>query len=288
MYRHYNKTKKFPSEKIQNPKFFVVSLIILLAILTLVLSNKRIKNTNSSTETELLPKSTQGTSSENQKMLPSQILNLDNWKITLPIGQSEKPLEIEQPKLASYYINPWFEITEDLKAIRFRAPVNGVTTNGSDYPRSELREMTNSNSKAGWSSGSGVHTMLLDQAITSVPQIKKDIVAGQIHDGSKDIIVVRLNFPNLHIRVDGKDVYTLDSNYELGKRFKIKFLVKNNKTEVYYNDSVAPVYTLEKSYGSSYFKAGAYTQSNCKKEGSACNSNNYGEVLIYSLSVTHQ
>lgn len=231
------------------------------------------------------PKNTQTPTLQN---LPSQILNLTNWKLTLPIGQSEKPVEIENPKLETYSIDPWFVALEGQGAVRFRASVNGVTTSGSDYPRSELREMNGDKTKASWSSDEGEHEMFLDQAITAVPKIKKDVVVGQIHDGDKDIIVIRLNYPNLHIRVDGKDVFTLDSDYVLGKKFKIKFAVKDNFTKVYYNGGNEPVFILNKKYDNSYFKAGIYTQSNCSKEKSYCNNDNFGEVEIYNVNLNHQ
>ncbi len=225
------------------------------------------------------------------KLYPSQVFDLTNWKETLPIGQSGHPVEVRQPELATYKIDPWFVVGATGSAIRFRAPVNGVTTKGSHYPRSELREMTNrGKDNASWSSKSGTHTMIIDEAVTAVPKLKKHVVAGQIHDASDDIIVIRLEYPNLYVNVDGKNVFKLDSSYTLGKRFTVKFVVHDNKTQVYYNGSSDPVYTLSKSYSSSYFKAGAYTQSNCLRELSPlfCNSNDYGEVMIYNLLVTHE
>ena len=173
---------------------------------------------------------------------------------------------------------------------RFRAPVNGVTTGGSKYPRSELREMSNNGMvNASWSSGSGIHTMSIDQAFTAVPQTKKHVVAGQIHDADDDVIVIRLEYPNLYVNVDGKNAYTLDSNYTLGKRFTVRFVVNGGQTEVYYNNGKDPLYTLDKNYSGAYFKVGAYTQSNCSKEGSSlCNDNNFGEVIVYQAIVTHQ
>lgn len=222
---------------------------------------------------------------------PSQVLNLTNWKITLPIGEQKDATEIEQPELATYNIDPWFIVMPGGNGVRFRAAVNGATTSGSDYSRSELREMTNNDTeKASWSSIKGTHTMFLDQAITAVPKIKRDIVAGQIHDDNKDIILIRLDYPNLHIRVDGKNLHTLDSRYTLGKRFSIKFVVSDGQTKVYYNNSPNPVYALDKKYSNAYFKTGVYTQSNCSKEGSPslCNDNNYGEVIVYQVTVTHQ
>lgn len=215
--------------------------------------------------------------------------SLNNWKLTLPIGDSEEPKEIKQPELATFTLNPWF--TTDQGAIRFRAAVNGVTTGGSSYPRSELREMTDEGrEKASWSSTTGTHTLFLDEAITAVPQVKQHVVAGQIHDEDDDVIVIRLEYPVLYVNVDGKNKYTLDENYSLGKRFSVKFEVSGGETKIFYNGSADAVYVLNKEYSRAYFKAGAYTQSNCSKEDSSslCNDNNYGEVIIYQVGVVHK
>lgn len=221
---------------------------------------------------------------------PSAVLDLQKWKLTIPQGNSEKPTEIKQPILETYVLPPWFQLTDDLKAVRFRAPVSAVTTKGSNYPRSELREMTGNDGRtnASWSSSVGRHTMTVDQAITAVPKTKQHVVAGQIHDADDDVIVIRLEYPNLYINVDGKNVYTLDNNYTLGKRFTFAFDVKGGKTDVYYDNSQKPVYTLKKNYTGAYFKAGVYTQSNCSKEKNIdCNETNFSEVIIYSLRVLH-
>lgn len=214
---------------------------------------------------------------------PAKVLDLSNWKLTLPIGSSESPKEIMQPELANFSMDPWFIVSGD--AIRFRAAVNAPTTSGSNYPRSELREMKNNGKdRADWSSTTGTHSMTIDEAITSMPSKKPHVVAGQIHDSGDDVIVVRLEGSNLYVNVDGKNLHTLDSGYTLGKRFTVKFEVSGGQTKVYYNGSEA--YTLSKDYSGAYFKAGAYTQSNCSKEDT-CSDGNYGEVVIYSLSVSH-
>lgn len=221
---------------------------------------------------------------------PSSVLNLTSWKLTLPIGPAESPTEIKQPELASFQIEPWFVVLQG-GGVRFRAPVNGVTTSGSNYPRSELREMTNNGAdKASWNSTSGTHSLFLDQAITALPFKKKHIVVGQIHDAANDVIVIRLEDRSLYVNVDSKNVHLLDANYTLGKRFTIRFVVNGDQTKVYYNNSADSAYILNKSYSGAYFKAGAYTQSNCSKEGSSllCNENNYGEVVVYQAIVTHQ
>lgn len=231
---------------------------------------------------------TQGSSSASAATAyPSQILNLANWKQTLPIGSSGSPTEIRQTSLATYVNDPYFRVNATSDGVVFRAPVNGVTTSGSGYPRSELREMTdNGKTNASWSTTSGAHAMYIDQAITAVPKSKKHVVAGQIHDSNDDVIVIRLEYPKLFIDINGNTGPTLDPNYTLGKRFNVRFVASGGQIKVYYNGSASPVYTLKKATTGNYFKAGAYTQSNCSKE-SVCSNSNYGEVVIYNLLVQH-
>lgn len=230
--------------------------------------------------------------------LPAQVLNLTNWKQTLPIGEPEDPTEIEQPALALYRLDPWFVVTSDGQGVRFRAPVNGVTTSGSGYPRSELREMANNGQdQASWTSFSGIHTMTIDQAITHLPDIKKHVVAGQIHDGGDDVIVIRLEGTKLFVDINGDDGPILTNNYALGTRFTVKFEVSNGQTRIYYNGTTVnntgtnTPFALIQDYEGAYFKAGAYTQSKCiqdEGEETNCSANNFGEVIIYGLTVTHQ
>lgn len=241
-------------------------------------------------KTQTINNSTKKADSENPAtansscLYPSQILDTSNWKETLPIGSSESPTEIKQAALQSYSINPYFHPNETCDGVIFRAPIDSVTTSGSNYPRSELREMKTDGSPASWSTNSGNHSMFIDQAITAVPKNKKHIVAGQIHDAKDDVIVIRLEYPKLFIDVNGKEGPTLDENYELGKRFTVKFESSNNQIRIYYNGNKNPAYTMQKSGEGNYFKAGAYTQSNCSKEQD-CTSDNFGEVVIYKLSL---
>ena len=218
---------------------------------------------------------------------PGDIINLANWKQTLPTGKSKKPAEIKQPALASFTSDPYFKINSTQDGVVCRAPVNGVTTSNSGYPRSELREMANNGKDlANWSTTTGTHTMFIDQAITAVPKTKKHVVAGQIHDADDDVIVIRLEYPKLFVDINGKTGPTLDANYTLGKRFTVKFVASDGKINIFYNGSSVPVHTLQKKTSGCYFKAGAYTQSNCSKE-SDCSDNNFGEVVIHKLTVSH-
>ncbi|MDO8452289.1 MAG: polysaccharide lyase family 7 protein [bacterium] len=286
-----NKTKQKLQSLIKKYNFYLwltVKTVFILTFVSIIINFFFPKKNNDEVK-PVMPQE-QLFSAPAKVVYPSQVLNLLNWKITLPLGSSRNPTEIRQPELATFKIDPWFIIMPEGNAVRFRAAVNGVTTRGSDYPRSELREMANNgNVNANWSSDISTHTMFLDQAITAVPKIKQQVVAGQIHDDNKDIIVIRLDYPILHIRINGTNVRTLDSNYMLGKRFSVKFVVNENSTKVYYNDSIDSVYVLNSKYSGAYFKVGAYTQSNCSREGNPllCKDDNYGEVVVYKVTTTH-
>jgi len=218
---------------------------------------------------------------------PSQIIDLTNWKETLPTGQPSNPTEIMQPDLAAYSNDPYFHLNSACDGIVFRAPVNGVSTSGSGYPRSELREMTgNGTTTASWSTSSGTNTMFIDEAIMAVPETTKSVVAGQVHNAKRDLIVIRLEDTKLFVDVNGDGGPTLDSNYTLGKRFTVKFVAENKQIKIYYNGSPDPAYTLDKKGSENYFKAGVYTQANCSTEKN-CSSDNYGEVIIYRLLINN-
>ncbi|MGA8118069.1 MAG: polysaccharide lyase family 7 protein [Actinocatenispora sp.] len=217
---------------------------------------------------------------------PADVLDLTNWYEGLPIGESEHPRNVEQPELATYSVDPWFRATDACDGVQFRAPVNGVTTGGSSYPRSELREMTDSGeSEASWSSTSGTHTMVIDEAITALPEEKPQVVAGQIHGSDDDISVFRLEGEKLYVTKDDDAHYKLiTSDYQLGTEFEAKFVVKDGKVEAYYNGDLQT--TISWDFDGAYFKAGAYTQANCDNS-SPCSDDNYGEVVVHKVTVTH-
>ena len=163
----------------------------------------------------------------------------------------------------------------------FRAPVGGVTTENSDYPRTELREM-NGSSEASWSNTSGTHTMTIREAITHVPAVKPHVVAGQIHDAEDDVVMIRLERSNLFVEQNGDSIGTLDGNYRLGTEFTVELVAADGHIKVFYNG----VLKVDEARSGSgwYFKAGCYTQSNPSK-GDAPKA--YGEVVISRLDVKH-
>jgi hypothetical protein len=233
----------------------------------------------------------------NSTIPPAQLLNLLNWKLTLPTGSPGLPDEISQPQLATFSVSPYFLISPSGKCVIFNAHAGGVTTPNSIYPRSELREQTNNgSSNVFWDTDIGKHSLTSTVAITHLPSVKPDIVVNQIHDALSDLLMVRLVRKRLYLEGNDPtsnspgaaiDYGTLESNYQLGTFFTVRIVVENNKIDVYYNNLILPKYTisLPVTKTNCFFRAGAYTHSNVNK-GDLPSA--YGEAVFTYLDVEHQ
>jgi alpha-tubulin suppressor-like RCC1 family protein len=232
-------------------------------------------------------------------MVPGDLLKLTNWYLTLPIGEKHDPRDIYQPELDRYSISPYFRVDPNGTGVRFQAYADGSTTENSHYARSELREMTDGGSeRASWRSTSGTHTMTLVQAINHVPTNKPHVVAGQIHDSSDNVIMIRLNAPRLYVEIGDGDLKPLDSNYVLGKKFKIHIRVASGKITVTYWKSPTdsePTTTRTMTFGESssgwYFKAGCYTLASSSYSYENAwepeDPDAYGQVTVYRMDIGH-
>jgi hypothetical protein len=217
---------------------------------------------------------------------PAQVLDLTNWKLTLPTGEEEDPAEITRPELDTFSARPWFRVTKNCDAVQFRAAVDGVTTGGSSYPRAELREMTdNGSDEASWNATEGTHILVVTEAFMALPDDKPHVVGAQIHDGDDDVTVFRLEGSKLYITSpDVTHHHLVTDDYELGTEFEAKFVVADGEIDAYYNGEFQTTIAHDKD--GNYFKAGAYTQANCGNSD-PCESDNYGEVHISDIEVTH-
>lgn len=213
---------------------------------------------------------------------PADVLDLANWKETLPTGSPGKPTEVKQPKLATFSQDPWFTATPGCDGVRFRAAVTGVTTSGSKNPRSELRQM-DGGAEASWSTTSGTHTMTVEETVTHLPRGKDHVVVAQIHDADDDVTVFRVEGSKIYVTNGDTTHYRLvTDSYALGTRFQVRFVAGNGRIQAYFDDKL--VATLEKKSSGDYFKAGAYTQANCDTSD-PCSDDNYGEVVIHRLTL---
>jgi len=213
--------------------------------------------------------------------LPSELLNLSNWKLTLPSGKKGDPDEITQPALKRF-TNKFCYADTSKGCVVFKAPCGGFTTSGSKYPRSELREM-NGSALASWDISKGSHLMTWSASITNIPVVKPQVVVGQIHNDVDDLMFIRLTRTNLEISSKFFNA-TLDDNYKLGTRYTMSILAKDGKITVTYNNK-KPIIFKPKASKTNYFKLGMYTQSNILKGDRA---EAYGQVEIYSCSILHE
>lgn len=217
---------------------------------------------------------------------PGKVLNLKNWKLTLPISGEdgpEEPAEVKQPQLNTYQ-SRFFHLNDARDGVVFRATAGGKTTQGTDFARTELREMTSHGTqKAAWSTDRGQrHSMTITQAITHLPPGRPAIVAGQIHGpDSEYVALVRLDGQRMYVKTEQGAVADLDTGYKLGTTYTLRLEATGSRIKIYYNGALKS--TLERSCNECYFKAGAYLQTNTQWD----NPQSYGEVTIYRLKVEH-
>ena len=214
--------------------------------------------------------------------LPGDLIDLTKWYLTLPTGKPGSPDTVENPALASF-TNEFFKLTAARDGVVFSANGDGVTTKNSKYPRSELREM-NGGEKASWTNTSGTHTITVCEAFTKLPATKPEVVGVQIHDGSDDVMQIRLEGQKLMVQYDdGKSEALLDPAYKLGTPFTVQIVAANSKVDVAYNGQQKA--SLPLSGSGWYWKVGAYVQSNKSKGDSGPTST--GEVTVYGIDMTH-
>ena len=212
---------------------------------------------------------------------PGDVLDLRNWNLTLPTGAAGDPDTVLQPNLATYN-SPHFALNDTGDGVVFTAPVDGTTTKNSRYARSELREM-NGSEDAAWSNTSGVHTLVATQAVTQLPETKPEAVTAQIHDGTDDVLQIRLEGQRLLVQYnDGNQQVDLDPHYTLGARYTVTLTAAEGRVQVRYNDQ--PPIDLPLSGNGWYFKTGAYVQSNTTTGDRPPAS---AQVVIYSVATTH-
>jgi hypothetical protein len=221
-------------------------------------------------------------------LLPSEILDLSCWYLTLPINDAQM---IRQPALSTYENPDYFYVRHD--AVVFTAPCGGATTKHSNYPRSELRETERNGARlASWSTEVGVHTMTLTGATLALPPTKPQVVLAQIHDASEDLLEVLADGLAskgtivVTIRLQGaRSSVHLDSDYRLGTHYTVTITAAEGIMHVQYSCGETS-HSLSSALGQSgcYFKAGCYTQSNPSK-GDAASA--IGQTMLTAVTVSH-
>ncbi|MFC3077608.1 polysaccharide lyase family 7 protein [Phenylobacterium terrae] len=228
-------------------------------------------------------------------------IDFTNWKLTLPTdssgGFSGTAVEI---KNLDGYENPKYFYTGADGAMVTVAPVEGATTSGSKYARSELREM-NGSDRAAWKLDQGgqmVGTLEIDVAPTTFGGDSGRVIFAQIHGQDDELVRFYWEGNQVYFKNDQAGSSNSELRFDLlngaGERPDISL----NERFSYSIDAegsslVVKVWADGDVYTSStkindvwqsdsfYFKAGTYLGTN-ETQGEG-----YGQTSYFDLRFTH-
>ena len=200
---------------------------------------------------------------------PSKI-NLSTWNLTLPTGKSDDPTVISTAQLVAGYSSPYFYTNS--QGLNFWAPVNGVSTSGSDYPRSELRETHADGTLYNWhATDFKTSSLSATLDVGQVPSTGK-VVVGQIHGVENGQPLVKLVWESgtlvAQIRntpTGSNQDYTLAKGLALGQHFSYAITLSSSDVlTISINGTVEHTQSVSSSWNDIglYFKAGSYVQDN--------------------------
>jgi hypothetical protein len=223
-------------------------------------------------------------------------INLSHWKLTLPVDAAGKTdgnaVEVSAAQLTAGYKGDHFYSDSD-GAIVFWCPVNGATTEGTEFPRSELREMLDARDPSvNWPT-QGTHILEARCRVMEVPSNPK-VVIGQIHSYSgKAKPLIKLQYFKGRIEALVKASPTAGSDRKLtfpavGLNSDIAYQIKlqDGLLSITVNGMTQTENIVENDAGwanqTFYFKAGVYPQDN---DGAASEGS---RVAFSMLKVSHE
>ena len=227
---------------------------------------------------------------------PSSILNLSHWKLTLPVdaqhGTAGEAAEIDTPDLTAGYRSGYF-CANPGGGVRFWAPVDGATTDGSDYPRSELRYMLDPHDdNVNWAPDDDNASLSARLVVERVPSSTRKVVIGQIHGfGTNAYVKLRyLYHPDTHsasvaalVNEDpassGSTSYGEIDGLANGEPLTYSIDVSNREITIKVDGHRLTAFHVHPGWlhVPMYFKAGSYDQA------SGTSSTDGGRVTFYSL-----
>ena len=216
---------------------------------------------------------------------PSYVLpeiDLNHWKVTLPIGEDGRPIEVEPPEILEYATNktlrPFMYNDSTEGALVFHT-YPGATTPNSSRSRTELREqMEPGSNSVNWTFSQGGRL----KGILAMDTISKDLdndyhrtiimqIHGRLTNEQRDLIgqkdnnappMLKIYWYNGKIRVKTKvlknpnvsdtdilhtDAWTDDEGFNFSEevgfdKFSLEVLVSDGRMEVILNNSESMVY----------------------------------------------
>lgn len=208
---------------------------------------------------------------------PADILPLANSKYQGCVGPSEHPIDIKQPMLAKF-TNKNFYVVNGNQVI-FDCPVEGTTTSGSDFTRSEIKVEESFNTRQ-------TRRLNVSYKIHRLPDDNEKCCIAQFHDGFDDVAMVMIEGTELSLHISkgkglGSTKYVIDPNLQKGTQFFITLRCKDNVISVDYkrlgSTAILTIQKpLKKTHYACYRKYGAYNQTDQGTGGS--------KIGVYSVS----
>ena len=224
---------------------------------------------------------------------PGGNFDLSIWQLQEPVGSPGDPTTFSPSQLEGpngeqdtyFYTDP----TDG--SMVFWDPENGVTTPNSDYPRSELREMTASGAAANWAP-SGTNTLSATLKVTLVPD---HVVVGQIHLGTGTPSLTKpllelfyYSTGDVTIGIEqtpagGNEIETPVGTVPLGTLWSYVIGLSGNTITLVINGAAPQTFAMSLTFDQEgmYFKAGNYDQSAGSDPSVAA------QVQFYALAVVH-
>ena len=265
------------------------------------------------------------TTGDNQEdssfILPN--INLENWKVTLPVGDNGRPMEVEPPAILEYATNQtllpfMYNDSIDGSLVFYTYP--GATTRNSTRSRTELREqMVPGSNSTNWTFKQGGRmkgVMAMEEISRAENGSYHRTIIMQIHgrltNEQRDLIgeddnnaphVLKIYWQNGIVRVKSKilkdenatgesilytDAWTDDEGFNFSERvdynkFSLEVIASEGRMEVILNDNESFFYT-----GTSIDKWGVFE--NYFKAGNYLQTTDEGafaRVKMYELEVNH-
>lgn len=207
-----------------------------------------------------------------------------------------------QSQLATYTEAPYFYTVDQEAMLGVR--VNGPTTPGTKYPRTELRELDTAGKLMAFDPFKGDHYVGARTRVIHLPPAKPSVVFGQLHGADDDLVELAVQ-PRSDYATTGKvevvcringtsaGLPKLVADYALGSELRWLLRVGAIGWQVYLTDMETPALSsaqagrpkLGGSTGKvAYFKTGAYLQSNASLEPDPTE---YGLVAMRELRHWH-
>ncbi|KAJ3028834.1 UNVERIFIED_CONTAM: hypothetical protein HDU68_000797 [Siphonaria sp. JEL0065] len=202
--------------------------------------------TSTTTKTSTTKTSTTTTTTTTPGPLsPAQLLNFGyNWYVQLPVPSAPNSASYGtsfQPTLQNF-ISSNLYVNSTKNGVVFYTPNTGITTGGSDHPRTELREMCGPTGLlwTGWPSNDTVaHQMNITLQVETVPLNRLTVIAQvfAVSEGAQYTYRVGSSQDKYYVSLCTKaGCFTYDSNYLLGTPFSLYINVFNNQVTTTYKN----------------------------------------------------